>query len=652
MDELQNELLNIYLQNLNFLEENFPEIFKKIVTLEEAINNSKYKQRWSLEYKNDKYFDLKYIENDSYFYNQDSFEYSQEIASNATMDIQDSFSMLYRKDNKLSYDNHHKKVQNIIKHINNTVDFENIKFRTINKYVFFGSGLGLHVDYIFDKIKPLNTYIVEPDIEVFRLSMFITNYSNFHFDDHKLFLSVGDDEKDRRDSFGKFYNYHPYMNYYIKYNLLTKNYQYLFDEVLNFLSLQPLRHMLIDFDFTTIERTIDLYKKKYKFITAQNSEKDFLKDEENPCLVLAGGPSLEKNLDWVKSVQDKVYIIAVNLITPKLLNMGIKPDLVVAIDPNQYVYEIMEKLDKDILKELVVLGSSHLESRAIELFSKENIFIAQALVLFTKLGDIVAGDNVGSIALSIAILLKFKTIYTLGNDAAYDEESGKFYSSGAMFANITTLENMQKSSSKDSVTFKDIIKVKGNLRDKVSTTRKFLNFRDSAEEVTKTYIDRWEYDTKLYNLSDGAYTRGLTPLKIDDINLDGIGSKDSKKLYDALDQFSVDDFENRFKHDIQLIKFVLLKIENSKTKDAKDINEFLKIKLDLITTTLKIMESADIFVYKFFTRILMIIDNYVNFYLSLDDEKEIQDIETMKKLWLDTLEDILKELYNILEKDI
>ena len=231
MDKLSNSLLEVYLENLNFLENNFPDIFKKIVTLQSAIDNGQYKERWSLEYKDDSYFDLKYIEDDNLFYKTDSFKYSQDIADETAMDTKDTFSMLYRdEDNKLALSRNYDKIKSIINHINDKVDFSNIKFRTINKYIFFGVGLALHIDYIFNKIKPLNTYIVEPDIEIFRLSMFITNYANFQFEDHKLFLSVGDDEYNRRERLEEFYNYQPYMNYYIKYNILSNNYKYLVDE--------------------------------------------------------------------------------------------------------------------------------------------------------------------------------------------------------------------------------------------------------------------------------------------------------------------------------------------------------------------------------------------------------------------------------------
>jgi len=651
MDELSNTLLKIYLENLNFLEKNFPDIFKKIAILSEAIDTGRYKERYSLEYKDDSYFDIKDIENDHLIYGKNSFNYSEDITKFVEMDSDNTISILPKKNNRLALPYGNNDIKNMVNYLNNRIDFNNIKFITINKYIFCGVGLGLHINYIFDKIKPLNIYIIEPDLELFRLSLFVTNYSNFQYGDHKLFLSIGDEEKERRDILTSFYEYHPYMNYYIKYNIFSNSYRYLLDEIVNFLSHIPLKQIVIDYDFITIDRTLELYNKDYKFLSSKFLDNRFFSNGDNRCLVLAGGPSLDKNIDWIKDIKDKLYIISVDLIVPKLLEYGIIPDLIVALDPNQSIYEIFKGIDKNILKDLRIVVSSHVENRTIKLFSKENVFVSQALVVFEEIGDIVVGDNVGTFGLSIAILLKFKTIYTLGNDASYDEDSGKFYSSGSLLENISIEKNMNHSLDGD-ITTKDIIRVKGNFKESVPTTRKFLNFRDVTEEAVTQYIERWGYNTNLYNLSDGAYIRGLEPLRLEDIDLYVLDKKDSSRLYVELDQFVEIGFRNNIEHDMKLIKAILKDLKKFKKQKTYEINSFLTLKVEITNNILKNMETIDIFIYKIFTRLLAGVDNYVNFYLSLDSEKKDKDIERLKELWMAVFDNIFNDLYRLLYRKL
>ncbi len=61
------------------------------------------------------------------------------------------------------------------------------------------------------------------------------------------------------------------------------------------------------------------------------SLKDIFKGR--PAIVVAAGPSLEKNLHLLKEAKSKAVIIAVDAALPTLVPAGILPDLLVAIDP-------------------------------------------------------------------------------------------------------------------------------------------------------------------------------------------------------------------------------------------------------------------------------------------------------------------------------
>lgn len=51
-------------------------------------------------------------------------------------------------------------------------------------------------------------------------------------------------------------------------------------------------------------------------------------------LILAGGPSLDLEIDWIKTNRDRLFLIAVSRISARLLSTGIHPDLVATVDPH------------------------------------------------------------------------------------------------------------------------------------------------------------------------------------------------------------------------------------------------------------------------------------------------------------------------------
>ena len=59
-------------------------------------------------------------------------------------------------------------------------------------------------------------------------------------------------------------------------------------------------------------------------------------------IIVGGGPSVDDNLDYLKDVQGKKIIIVVTTIYNRLLSDGIRPDYVVALDPQNRTYGHMK----------------------------------------------------------------------------------------------------------------------------------------------------------------------------------------------------------------------------------------------------------------------------------------------------------------------
>lgn len=52
------------------------------------------------------------------------------------------------------------------------------------------------------------------------------------------------------------------------------------------------------------------------------------------ALILAGGPSLDLEIDWIKTHRDRLFLIAVSRISARLLATGIYPDFIATVDPH------------------------------------------------------------------------------------------------------------------------------------------------------------------------------------------------------------------------------------------------------------------------------------------------------------------------------
>ena len=61
------------------------------------------------------------------------------------------------------------------------------------------------------------------------------------------------------------------------------------------------------------------------------------------AVVLGGGPSLDRHIDWVKKNRSKLFVLAVSRISNKLLKEELKPDLVVSVDPHDISYEVSKQ---------------------------------------------------------------------------------------------------------------------------------------------------------------------------------------------------------------------------------------------------------------------------------------------------------------------
>lgn len=648
IQDFNNTLLSLYFNNLEFLKKEFPEVFEKVNDLSEKINNNQYTEKYTLDYNEEGYFDIFDIEKNDFIYGFNSYEEADkrkdlvDFSKNYTInllrvdDTNESLALMHSLGAALP----------LVNFLNNTIDFKKITFSKVFKFIFVGVGVGVHIHEIYKKINSMNTLIIEPNLEIFRLSLFTIDYSEFNKDNKKLFLSIGENELERESTINLFNAYHSYMNYSVKHHLFWEDYKYIIDHLIAYYS----RNYSAAFPYSTVltvfGRMIQFMKKGFKYLQYEAvKEKKILKGKR--VLHVGAGPSLDQQIDWIKENQNKFVIVLVDNMVKKFESYGIIPDIVVSIDPGAVVANFYKTKNEDFLKNssLVFLAQQH--NDVIEEVKDLNFFFTQPYPISDELKLSFSLPNVGTYGYALALLLGCKELYLVGSDSALAED-GTIYASHA--ENDTRGHEGKQNISSDNISPSDLIEVKGNLSDCVKSTRKIIGYKHDYESFIHSYKEK---DYKAYNLSTGAYIEGLIPKRIEDVEVDTFETIEKNTL-PLLESVSTTVKKLDFKNDRKIISSIILRVEKFKKVKINSKDDLLQKKLDLMIWILEQKKKMDYSIFgNIFLQFTDLIDIYINFSLNLT-QKELQEKEFLSKVkmyWANALIDLLKNLKSVTKVD-
>lgn len=576
-EEIEKHSIETYNLNIEYLKKSHPQIYSKIKLFEEAVESGAIKEKYELNYKDD-YFDALNLETNEYLYNMDSEKYGEEIVKNQfTFNPKESsfktFYEIHFSDEVMKAVENANMLSDVqisnapVIHYVNTNLPKDEQMKSIPKVIVFGVGLGTHIPYLHFKAKPKVYFIIEPNLELFRLSLFTIKYHNIGAN-VLLFLSVADNEIEFNQSFDRFMGTGFIYNHYLKHFMFSKNCTFYTKLIQKRLVTQG--HLTYEYSrlLQGMDRTVFYLNEEYKFLNITPNKFD--KFEGKPILLLAAGPSLQRNVEFVKKNQDKFIIVALYVTMPFLEKHGIKPDIVTNYDQGgDVVYNYIKRInDLEFFKDTIFLFASHLDNRIMQSFPKENIFVFQAMYDIKVGFDAQTAPSIGEISYALLLRLSAKEIYFLGIDMALDPETNKSHIDGH-----TSLSNDFVDEDDNKITLKKgLLEVKGNFRPVVNTTPNFVMSINSLNLISKAFLRE---NTIVYNLSDGAYFEGIKPLKIEDIDIVSFETLEknviNKNIIKSLDKLTEIGF-NEFDYEVNE-----LKLEDAGILKEK-IEEFFKIK--------------------------------------------------------------------------
>lgn len=216
------------------------------------------------------------------------------------------------------------------------IDSLNIE-ESIN-FIVLGLGLGYQVSEIIRKSsKKANIYIFEKDPELLALAIQESDLSEiFKHQGVKLFvdidpLAINKVMESEQTNFTL--NKYCLIKQKALVNKNVKYYSFLIEEVEKFF-----KETSINFETQRVHSKL-YYKNIFQNLRSLKDSPgiNFLKGklQNVPALICSAGPSLDKNIQLIKSARESIFLIAVATALKPLLYNGIKPDLVISIDPDE-----------------------------------------------------------------------------------------------------------------------------------------------------------------------------------------------------------------------------------------------------------------------------------------------------------------------------
>jgi hypothetical protein len=197
-----------------------------------------------------------------------------------------------------------------------------------------------------------------------------------------------------------------------------------------------------------------------------------------PCIVVSAGPSLDKNISYLKEAQGKAVILAVDTIVEKLLIQGIVPDFCFSIERIKLVYEYFYK-DKTIPDSVTLIAPPVIRPEIFEEF-KGNISIPMRdnVIEYRWLNDILEldegsfvsmGASVAHLTFGFAAHIGSSPIILVGQDLAYNQETGSTHSAGTIYKNV------------ESKITEDYVETEGYYEKLVKTQQLWIDFKQWFE---------------------------------------------------------------------------------------------------------------------------------------------------------------------------
>ena len=293
--------------------------------------------------------------------------------------------------------------------------------------VVFGIGNGLFVNALQNKLQSdAKIFIYEPCFEIFDAAIKFIDLEKIILDE-RVFIFV--DKINGDDCIGTINSYTHWTSLETQINTWHPGYDRAFPEkYCDFLTSMEKMLRLVRINKDTqeffAERMVLNMLKNLKYLKESRVITDYVsKIPHNiPAIIVAAGPSLDKNIDELKRAKGKAFILAVDTAMRHLLRHNIIPDAMVTMDPGK-PYDYMNDLRLQNIPLFCILEANHdiMEfHKGIKIWIRGGSFLGELFSHYgLEFGAYNPGGSVATAAFSVCVALEFEKIILVGQDLAY-----------------------------------------------------------------------------------------------------------------------------------------------------------------------------------------------------------------------------------------
>ncbi len=385
--------------------------------------------------------------------------------------------------------------------------------KTIEQYphvLFYGVGMGYHIDIFKQRFPDKAWSIYEPDIEVFRQCLHARDMQGF-FNRKFRFIHVEQTQSDCQSFLTALSNeihepiglltYPSYENIYKdKWTYFT---EYFIEQLRN-------RRADTNVEFAFAKRwVINSLMNLSTTLQSPNILLDLKEHfQDKPIIIVAAGPSLQEEYNNLRHIKDKglAYIFAVGSANKALIAEGIYPDAVCTYDPQNHNYQVYSSMIRQEIDTVPMIYGTSVGFETLTEYKgpKLHMVTSQDTVsqYYFKRKDgqtidvVNDAPTIAIVTLQLAMKLGANPIVLVGQNLAFYNE---FY-----YAKSVKVDGYGRDvavKEKDLKERKQVLDVYGNL---IETNYSFSQMREKMEY----YIAQWESGNIINTTKGGAAIQG------------------------------------------------------------------------------------------------------------------------------------------------
>jgi len=156
------------------------------------------------------------------------------------------------------------------------------------------------------------------------------------------------------------------------------------------------------------------------------------------AVIVSTGPSLTKQLPFLKEYKDFITILCIDASLPILQKEGIAPDIVFSLERVEATAKFFENLDRELLKDTIFVPTSISHPKLLKNIEGMKQVISMRpfgyakMYYFNKWGYIGIGMSAANMAFDFAVLTNYKNIAFIGQDLAFGD-GGQTHAKGSIY---------------------------------------------------------------------------------------------------------------------------------------------------------------------------------------------------------------------------